>query len=336
MSQSSAKSSVSTTTTSPLVHAAAGAASGTAVDLLVYPLNTIKTRLQLVTATGGSISDANAAAVSSSSGIAGGGRGTLYTSRVYAGVTTVLLSAPAFGVYMATYETFKHAVAPHLGAAGESMAGVAAQAAGSLVWVPLEVVRERQQVHAAGMLRGCGGGASTSSASDAARLYVGKDGGTLRALRSLLATRTGLASLYRGYALSLSSWAPFNALYFPLYEHCKRTAARIAGTDEPSIYAVNASALLAAAASAAATNPLDVLKTNVQVHDARHELHGGMLRSARSIYAAEGIAGFFRGAAARVVWLTPKHAMGFTVYELFKPYVRVALTGTGGAAGAVG
>lgn len=325
------------------VQVLAGAVSGTAVDLIVYPLNTIKTRMQLfepgrTPANPGRALSGSLASTSSSSAVGWGCR-SMYTQSLYAGAATVLLSAPAFGIYMAAYETSKSALysVPAFttgggGALGEAVAGVVAQVAGSFVWVPMEVIRERQQVHAAGMMNSVQGGGGT-------RLY--SRGSSLQVLRTLLSSTSGLSSLYRGFTLSLLSWAPFNAIYFPLYEQCKRAAAELTGPsprrsagggseagDGPlPLLLVNASALFSAAVAAAATNPLDVLKTNIQVRERAHgKGHSGVLQSMRTIFTSHGVAGFFRGAGARVVWLTPKHALGFTVYESVKPLMMSALS----------
>ena len=74
-----------------VTHALAGCVSGTLVDIVVYPLNTIKTRKQIIS----SFSEKRA------------WHRVMYTSNLYAGVSTVLMSAPAFGVYMAAYEASK-------------------------------------------------------------------------------------------------------------------------------------------------------------------------------------------------------------------------------------
>ena len=76
---------------SAITNAVAGCVSGTLVDIAVYPLNTIKTRRQILA----SFSERQA------------WQYALYTRNLYAGISTVFMSAPAFGVYMATYECTK-------------------------------------------------------------------------------------------------------------------------------------------------------------------------------------------------------------------------------------
>lgn len=106
----------------------AGAAAGTSVDLSLYPLDTIKTRLQ------------------SQSGFwkSGGFRG------IYSGVLSVALgSAPTAALFFVTYESSKN-IATSLGADKSSpfvhMAGASlAEMACCLIRVPVEVIKQRAQ-----------------------------------------------------------------------------------------------------------------------------------------------------------------------------------------------
>ena len=204
---------------------------------------------------------------------------------------------------------------------------VVAQVCGSFIWVPMEVIRERQQVYATAD--------KILEQNSQSHTMYGKSSSSPQLFRQLISSRTGLNSLYRGFTLSLLSWAPFNAIYFPLYEHCKRVAAPIFGygmsgdwqegrSQDKHLpwYAVNACALLSASIAAVVTNPLDVLKTNIQVSEKHSREYGTIIKSVSTILRDQGIQGFFRGAGARVIWLTPKHAMGFTFYEMVKPFVK--------------
>ncbi|WFD32502.1 S-adenosylmethionine transporter [Malassezia sp. CBS 17886] len=121
---------------------AAGAAAGLSVDMLFYPIDTIKTRLQ------------SAPGFWKSGGFAG----------VYRGMGSVAVgSAPGASIFFVTYETLKVRLAGalfpdsaqdaakrspsvHMGAA--SIAEVAA----CLVRVPTEVVKSRQQTSAYGRM----------------------------------------------------------------------------------------------------------------------------------------------------------------------------------------
>jgi hypothetical protein len=75
----------------------------------------------------------------------------------------------------------------------------------------------------------------------------------------------GLRGLYRGYVATLSSFGPFSALYFLIYEESKAFTARY---KQSTIYSASDNFICATAAGAFAsflTNPLDLGKLRFQV-----------------------------------------------------------------------
>ncbi|KAJ7738342.1 mitochondrial carrier domain-containing protein [Mycena metata] len=105
---------------------AAGGLAGTAVDLLFFPIDTIKTRLQ------------------SPQGFAraGGFKG------IYKGVGSVGVgSAPGAAVFFATYDTLKHnsPLPEHLEPVTHMLSASVAEVAACLVRVPTEVIKTRAQ-----------------------------------------------------------------------------------------------------------------------------------------------------------------------------------------------
>ncbi|KAJ7028425.1 mitochondrial carrier domain-containing protein [Mycena alexandri] len=104
----------------------AGGLAGTAVDLLFFPIDTIKTRLQ------------------SPQGFAraGGFKG------IYKGVGSVGVgSAPGAAVFFATYDTLKHnsPLPEHLKPVTHMLSASVAEVAACLVRVPTEVIKTRAQ-----------------------------------------------------------------------------------------------------------------------------------------------------------------------------------------------
>ncbi len=64
---------------------------------------------------------------------------------------------------------------------------------------------------------------------------------------------------------------------------------------------------------------MDVVKTRLQVSGASNVAAAvafrGATHAARSIYAAEGLRGFTRGTAGRVLWVAPSTMIMFTTYD---------------------
>ncbi|GAB6029151.1 hypothetical protein CHUAL_004928 [Chamberlinius hualienensis] len=105
-----------------------GAAAGMSVDLTLFPLDTLKTRLQ----------SENGFAAS------GGFRG------VYRGIGSALMgSAPNAALFFVTYDTMKKLLQPHFSESSQSIVHMSSAALGEvvacIVRVPVEVVKQRTQ-----------------------------------------------------------------------------------------------------------------------------------------------------------------------------------------------
>lgn len=120
----------------------------------------------------------------------------------------------------------------------------------------------------------------------------------------------GLRAFYVSYPTTLAMTVPFTALQFTVYESLTKAMKRENGYDPISHCLAGG---LAGGIAAAATTPLDVIKTLLQtrgnasepeIRDAR-----GLSDAAKVIYRRNGSAGFFRGINARVVTAAPSTAI---------------------------
>jgi solute carrier family 25 S-adenosylmethionine transporter 26 len=225
-----------------IVSLLSGGVAGLVCDVSLYPLDTIKTRLQ------------------SPQGFlkSGGFKG------IYSGLSAAAVgSAPGAALFFSTYETVNHYVlenhkdvpmpVSHMFAAscGEVMA--------CLIRVPTEVLKQRMQ---AGMYKTFGS-----------------------SLSSVLATE-GFMGLYRGFGITIFREVPFSLLQFPMYEKLKSIirASRSDG-DVPAIQAA-ACGSFSGAISAAATTPMDVIKTRVMLGaDAQNVPYRGVVDCFKRVLA---------------------------------------------------
>ncbi|KAH0615054.1 uncharacterized protein H6S33_000690 [Morchella sextelata] len=179
-----------TPTTSPFVRSLlAGGLAGTAVDLSLFPLDTLKTRLQ---SAGGFFAN-------------GGWHG------VYKGVGSVIAgSAPGAALFFVTYEGVKAHLSPD-GKPGTSTHHMIAASLGEVaacsVRVPTEVVKQRAQ-------------ASQFPSSWAALRH------TFTANQSPVRI---WAELYRGWGVTVMREIPFTVIQFPLWEAMKEWRGRQKG-----------------------------------------------------------------------------------------------------------
>lgn len=95
-------------------------------------------------------------------------------------------------------------------------------------------------------------------------------GGSYAAFRNIIATE-GVKGLYRAYWMHQATWAPFNGLYFSVYEYLKNIRARSLGVDpsspKKSVDTVGnlMCGLAAGTFASVATSPIDLVKTRLQV-----------------------------------------------------------------------
>lgn len=284
---------------------AAGATAGMAVEAALYPIDTIKTRLQLA-ASGGGLRALLAS---------GGGRA------LYAGVWGNLAGvAPASAIFMGVYEPTKKLVSRKAREAaqktgdgrdvdrfeflGPLVAGAAAGLASSAVRVPTEVVKQR--------------------------LQAGQFGGrsAVAAVRGILA-REGLRGMFAGYGSFLLRDLPFDAIEFVAYEQLKsayertlrlRPAGPGGGPRRETANAAEVSAIGAAAGAltGVVTTPLDVLKTRLMTQGTVGGKYSGVVDCARQIARDEGAGALFRGWEPRVLWIGLGGCVFFSALEAAK------------------
>ncbi len=95
----------------------------------------------------------------------------------------------------------------------------AAQLSGSLLWVPMDVIKERLQIE--GQLQ-----------------TVKNYGSSWEATKGIFATE-GVLGLYRAYWIHQMTWAPFNGLYFATYEASKNYINKSNNNSESQSIATN-------------------------------------------------------------------------------------------------
>lgn len=120
----------------------------------------------------------------------------------------------------------------------------------------------------------------------------------------------GLRAFYVSYPTTLAMTVPFTALQFTAYESLTKFMHRRNGYD-PLTHCTAGG--LAGGIAAAATTPLDVVKTLLQTRGSSTEAEirsaRGFMDAARIIGRREGAKGFFRGMNARIVTAAPSTAI---------------------------
>ncbi|CAH0482038.1 unnamed protein product [Peronospora belbahrii] len=231
---------------------------------------------------------------------------------LYRGIGVSLLgSAPATCLYMTSYEMSKktlvgiesfrqHPSFLYLGA------GMIAEAFSCVLWVPIDVIKERMQVQV-----------PPQDASKNMRKTYYRN--TLDAVQTIARTER-LGGLYKGYFATLFSFGPFSALYFMFYENAKAFAQKQLDLQELPAHYTLGSAAVAGAMASFLTNPLDLIKLRLQVQrvytieeapTAYHGIVDGLTRVIRT----EGVLALYKGAGARVAFHAPSTAITMSLFE---------------------
>jgi len=129
----------------------------------------------------------------------------------------------------------------------------------------------------------------------------------------------GLAAFYVSYPTTLLMTVPFTAVQFTTYEYVKAVL-NPHNTYSPVTHVIAGG--VAGAVAAASTTPLDVAKTLLQTRgtnsDPQIRQARGLVDATRIIWQRNGIRGFARGWAPRVLTHAPSNALCWLSYEFFK------------------
>ncbi|KAL2337907.1 hypothetical protein Fmac_012353 [Flemingia macrophylla] len=296
-----------------------GAALFSGVSATLYPVVVLKTRLQVAQS---QVSCINTAFTL----IRGEGFRALY--RGFG--TSLMGTIPARALYMAALEVTKSNVGsatvrfglaePTAAAVANAAAGLSAAMAAQLVWTPVDVVSQRLMVQ--------GGCDSTNPKASALRYINGID-----AFRKILSS-DGLRGLYRGFGISILTYAPSNAVWWASYSVAQRMVWGGVGylckgsdnttalkPDTKTVMAVQGvSAAVAGGMSALITMPLDTIKTRLQVLDGDENGRRGptAMQTVRSLVREGGWMACYRGLGPRWASMSMSATTMITTYEFLK------------------
>ncbi|KAK3030906.1 hypothetical protein RJ639_036644 [Escallonia herrerae] len=300
-----------------------GAALFSGVSGTLYPIVVLKTRQQVALSQLSCVK--TAFSILRNEGFCG----------LYRGFGTSLMGTiPARALYMTALEVTKSNVGtvtirlgfpePTAAAIANAAAGLSAAMAAQLVWTPVDVVSQRLMVQ---------GGANSKVPS--ACKYIGG----IDAFRKIL-NADGVRGLYRGFGISILTYAPSNAVWWASYSVAQRLVWGGIGSycckkddgngengvnalrpDSKTIMAVQGvSAAMAGGVSALITMPLDTIKTRLQVLDG--DEYGRRVptvgQTVRNLVKEGGWTACYRGLGPRWASMSMSATTMITTYEFLK------------------
>lgn len=264
------------------VNMTAGAIAGVMEHCVMYPLDSVKTRMQSLTHYSANITTTFGEMIKKE-GI----------MRPIRGMGAVVLGAgPAHAFYFATYEHTKelmdkvnvnHQVSYVISA-------VTATLIHDAISNPTEVIKQRLQ------------------------MYNSPYKSVMHCAKTVFRTE-GMSAFYRSYSTQLCMNVPYQAIHFSTYEFFQN----LLNKDRQYNPRVHMTAGAAAGAAAAAlTTPLDVCKTLLNTQEDGVGKTRGLVQAVQKVYKAAGIRGFFKGMQPRILYQMPATAICWSTYEFFK------------------
>lgn len=201
--------------------------------------------------------------------------------------------APSASLFFVTYDGLKARTKDSLPTTASHMvSAMGGEIAACLVRVPAEVVKQRTQAGIVGVNN------VSSSWANFQYLVQNKSGeGVLR-------------GLYRGWNTTIMREIPFTVIQFPLYEKLKSVWAKY-DNAELSLLKGAICGSVAGGIAAAATTPLDVIKTRIMLSKTRVSVADLV----RQMLAEEGPRVFLNGIGPRLCWISAGGAIFLGCYE---------------------
>lgn len=215
------------------------------------------------------------------------------------------MTIPAHALYFGGYEISKKYLQPTTSIDEKSpwvhfLSGIFADICGSVLWVPMDVVKQRMQL-----------GKNS--------IYSGMV--TYKAFMTIL-EQEGLIGLYRGAPVAIATFGPYVAIYFTLYEHFKYQISKEAKNSDKDysigLFHTLLCAFAGSSISAIVTCPIDVIKTNIQVTSRHQKGFVSTIDVVKQLYRSGGFKAFIRGLSARVMWLAPGTSITIAAFEQVK------------------
>ena len=269
---------------------------------------------------------------------------------LYRGFGAVIVGGtPGTIVYLCSYDLIKKKMGTYVSSHDSSnghqflihfSSGMLAEAVTCVIYVPVDVIKERLQVQ-----RNLD---NQNMSSNRNTTTTGQYKGSLDALQKIMKYE-GFRGIYKGYAATLGSFGPFSAFYFLFYEEAKKYAGQFISSKNqknvvehdgapplPLLYLIACSASSGALASWI-TSPLDMAKLRLQVQrgalaTSRDQsigniqnksptiVYNGMIDCLKHVYNQHGVHGLFRGSMARVIHFAPATTISMTCYEKCKSF----------------
>ena len=227
------------------------------------------------------------------------------------GTITFIGSCPGSFLFFTTFEYFRRILSNNVisnNGLSDFIAGFLAETFSCVLWVPIDIIKERMQVQ---------------SMLDINYRY----NGTINAIYKMIYNE-GYLSIFRAYGATILSFGPFSAIYLSLHERFKRiilnNSSNIDTINSIPMYYIGISAGISSSIGAFITNPLDIVKVRMQVQRSGAFNFGykNLFHGIYTLIKYENISSIFHGAGARVAFQLPNVVINLVLYEYCTRFYR--------------
>lgn len=203
--------------------------------------------------------------------------------------------------YISTYEGVRHLMSTQFDVHGSVVrsfaGGLCASVVGQMITVPMDVVSQHM------MLIGSAHGTGTKRLKIAKHdaIYVPPEAlktrfGAFQTIMKEIHARHGFPGYYRGYWISVCTYAPNSALWWGFYQWYIDLLSKVLPHSIPALMVQACSAPAAGLSAAVLTNPIDVVRARVQV-----EGNCSARQAAARLWQEESYRMFTKGLSARFI-----------------------------------
>ncbi|XP_042503368.1 mitoferrin-like [Macadamia integrifolia] len=288
----------------------AGSIAGMVEHMAMFPVDTLKTRMQMLGATSTAASSAPYPTQTLHHPRFGRFLASIIRTEgplgLYRGIGAMGLGAgPAHAVYFSVYEVCKEKLGGNLPGHHplvHAASGVVATTASDAVLTPMDVVKQRLQLRSSP--------------------YGGVKDCVVKMLRE-----EGLKAFYASYRTTIVMNAPFTAVHFATYEAVKKVLNEVSpenAREERLLVHITAGGA-AGALAGAVTTPLDVVKTRLQcqgVGGADTFSSSSIRMALKQIVSKEGPQALLQGLKPRILFHAPAAAICWSTYEAMKNFLQ--------------
>lgn len=225
------------------------------------------------------------------------------------------MGAPASCLFFGSYESLKYFFKKTRLEGNDMlinfMSGLGAEAVSCVLWLPIDVIKERLQVQ-----------------SD---IKTYQYANSIDALRQIT-KKEGIIGLYRAYGATVFAFGPFIGTNLMMYEKAKQLFGFKQDVTMLQNFVV---AFFTGTIASMVTNPMDIAKVRMQVQRAEMSARGdnslekgrfayrnvfhGMYRLARD----EGVLALWKGCGARVIYMSAQAAINLSLLDKIRSKILV-------------